>query len=137
MISGIFRLLHPPIVLTTPSPLKIPGNTKEPMEGNAAHEGIDIMASVNQRGIYPIVSMTDGTIQNLGWLELGGYRIGILAPGGAYFYYAHLDSYAPLTEGSRFMPEISLGIWAIPDTVKLKEQPAGSGPLTPRDLPDR
>lgn len=35
MISGIFRLLHPPIVLTTPSPLKIPGNTKEPMEGNA------------------------------------------------------------------------------------------------------
>ena len=59
------------------------------------------MASVNQRGIYPIVSMTDGTIQNLGWLELGGYRIGILAPGGAYFYYAHLDSYAPLTEGQQ------------------------------------
>ena len=56
--------------------------------GKRRHEGIDIMASVNQRGIYPIVSMTDGTIQNLGWLELGGYRIGILAPGGAYFYYA-------------------------------------------------
>ncbi len=36
------------------------------------------------------------------------------------------------------MPEISLGIWAIPDTVKLKEQPAGfHGPFTPRDLPDR
>ena len=69
--------------------------------GERRHEGIDIMASVNQRGIYPIVSMTDGTIQNLGWLELGGYRIGILAPGGAYFYYAHLDSYAPLTEGQQ------------------------------------
>ena len=89
------------------------------------HEGIDIIASVNQRGIYPIVSMTDGTIQNLGWLELGGYRIGILAPGGAYFYYAHLDSYAPLTEGQQVHAGDLLGYMAIPDTVKLKEQPAG------------
>lgn len=93
--------------------------------GKRRHEGIDIMASVNQRGIYPIVSMTDGTIQNLGWLELGGYRIESLLPEVLIFIMHILIPMLLLQKGSRFMPEISLGIWAIPDTVKLKEQPAG------------
>ncbi|MEG0904211.1 MAG: M23 family metallopeptidase [Lachnospiraceae bacterium] len=67
--------------------------------GVRRHEGTDIMAAIEKRGFYPIVSMTDGVIANLGWLELGGYRIGILAPSGAYFYYAHMDSYANIQEG--------------------------------------
>lgn len=67
--------------------------------GKRGHEGTDIMASVNRRGVYPVVSMTDGVILHKGWLEQGGYRLGITAPGGAYFYYAHLDSYAGLKEG--------------------------------------
>jgi murein DD-endopeptidase MepM/ murein hydrolase activator NlpD len=67
--------------------------------GKRGHEGTDIMASTNERGVYPIVSMTDGTVLHKGWLEQGGYRLGITAPGGAYFYYAHLDSYADLEEG--------------------------------------
>ncbi len=62
--------------------------------GKRGHEGVDLIASKNERGLYPIVSMTDGKITNKGWLEKGGYRIGVMAPGGAYFYYAHLDSYA-------------------------------------------
>lgn len=67
--------------------------------GERGHEGTDIMASKNERGLYPIVSMTDGIVKKMGWLEKGGYRIGILAPSGAYFYYAHLESYADLKEG--------------------------------------
>lgn len=67
--------------------------------GKRGHEGTDIMASVNERGLYPVVSMTDGVLLHKGWLEQGGYRLGITAPGGAYFYYAHLDSYADLNEG--------------------------------------
>ena len=67
--------------------------------GSRWHEGTDIMPSVSERGLYPVVSMTDGTVRNMGWLELGGWRIGIDAPGGAYFYYAHLSSYADLQEG--------------------------------------
>lgn len=67
--------------------------------GNRWHEGTDIMPSVSERDLYPVVSMTDGTVRNMGWLELGGWRIGIDAPGGAYFYYAHLSSYADLQEG--------------------------------------
>ncbi len=67
--------------------------------GKRGHEGTDIMAAVDERGRYPVVSMTDGVIRHKGWLEKGGYRLGIVAPGGAYFYYAHLDSYADLEEG--------------------------------------
>lgn len=67
--------------------------------GERGHEGTDIMPSVNEPGIFPIVSMTDGTVENKGWLELGGYRLGIRSPHGAYFYYAHLDSYADIEEG--------------------------------------
>lgn len=62
--------------------------------GDRGHEGCDIMASINQRGIYPIYSMTDGVIENIGWLRLGGYRIGVRSESGAYFYYAHLAEYA-------------------------------------------
>lgn len=65
------------------------------------HEGTDIMALNNERGYYPIVSMTDGIIENIGWLEKGGYRVGIRSPHGAYLYYAHLYRYAEgLEEGS-------------------------------------
>lgn len=62
--------------------------------GERGHEGCDIMASVNERGIYPIYSMTDGVVENIGWLRLGGYRIGIRSDTGAYFYYAHMAEYA-------------------------------------------
>ena len=67
--------------------------------GSRGHEGTDIMAKKNVRGLYPIVSMTDGVVTKKGWLEQGGYRIGITAPSGAYFYYAHLESYADLEVG--------------------------------------
>ena len=66
--------------------------------GERGHEGCDIMASVNERGIYPIYSVSDGVVENVGWLRLGGYRIGIRSPSGAYFYYAHLAEYAKEVE---------------------------------------
>ena len=68
-------------------------------QGERGHEGTDIMPSVNERGVFPVVSMTDGIVENKGWLELGGYRLGIRSPHGAYFYYAHLDSYGNIQEG--------------------------------------
>ncbi len=63
--------------------------------GDRRHEGTDIMANENTRGIYPVVSVSDGVIENKGWLEQGGYRIGVRSESGAYYYYAHLYSYAP------------------------------------------
>ena len=69
--------------------------------GKRGHEGTDIMAEKNERGIYPIVSMTDGVVESKGWLEKGGYRIGIKSPSGVYFYYAHLASYANVEKGQQ------------------------------------
>lgn len=66
------------------------------------HEGCDIMGSKMPSGYYPVVSMTDGVIEKIGWLEMGGWRIGVRAPGGAYLYYAHLYDYAgDFKEGDR------------------------------------
>ena len=77
--------------------------------GKRGHEGTDIMATQNIAGIYPIVSMTDGIIRSKGWLEKGGYRIGVEAPSGAYFYYAHLDSYAEMEIGDEIQAGDLLG----------------------------
>lgn len=61
--------------------------------GERQHEGCDLFGSVDEPGHYPVVSITCGKVEQVGWLPLGGYRIGIRSPGGGYFYYAHLDSY--------------------------------------------
>lgn len=61
--------------------------------GKRGHEGVDLMASEDAPGLYPVLSMTDGIITQKGWLEKGGWRIGVSSPSGGYFYYAHLDSY--------------------------------------------
>lgn len=58
------------------------------------HEGCDIMDNQNEAGRIPIVSATDGVVTNIGWLYLGGWRIGITSENGFYYYYAHLDSYS-------------------------------------------
>lgn len=62
--------------------------------GKRAHEGTDVMAAMDESGYYPIVSITDGTVEQIGWLEKGGWRIGIRSGNGNYYYYAHLHSYA-------------------------------------------
>lgn len=62
--------------------------------GSYGHEGTDLMPDTNVAGVYPVLSMTDGVVEKIGWLEKGGYRIGIRGPHDGYFYYAHLDSYA-------------------------------------------
>ncbi|MCT4563027.1 MAG: M23 family metallopeptidase [Maledivibacter sp.] len=58
--------------------------------GDRTHEGNDLIADLGT----PIVSMTDGEITRIGWLEYGGQRIGITTSKGTYFYYAHMDRYA-------------------------------------------
>ena len=61
--------------------------------GRRKHEGIDLIADPDKSGYFPIVSMTDGTVEQVGWLEKGGWRIGIRSAGGNYYYYAHFHSY--------------------------------------------
>lgn len=78
--------------------------------GERKHEGTDLMGACYERGTYPIISMTDGVVEQMGWLEKGGWRIGIRAPSGGYFYYAHFHSFAPgLQEGDRIKAGELLG----------------------------
>ena len=67
--------------------------TERSYGGKRLHEGCDLMAVTNERGRYSVCSMTDGIVKNIGWLEQGGWRIGIESEAGIYYYYAHLDSY--------------------------------------------
>lgn len=60
-------------------------------KGTRQHYGIDIMDPDNTPGKIKVFSITDGVIENIGWNELGGYRVGIRTHEGAYFYYAHLN----------------------------------------------
>lgn len=70
--------------------------------GERRHEGCDIMGSERERGFYPVVSISDGVVEKIGWLEKGGWRIGIRTESGAYLYYAHLYSYSQdFKEGDR------------------------------------
>lgn len=78
--------------------------------GERTHEGCDLMAVSNERGRYKVCSMTDGTVKNIGWLEQGGWRIGIESDSGIYYYYAHLDSYEKAFErGERVVAGQILG----------------------------
>ena len=78
--------------------------------GNRTHEGCDLMAVSNERGKYKVCSMTDGTVRQIGWLEQGGWRIGIESDYGVYYYYAHLDSYEKaFEEGERVVAGQILG----------------------------
>jgi murein DD-endopeptidase MepM/ murein hydrolase activator NlpD len=78
--------------------------------GARKHEGTDLIPEYNISGLYPIISITDGVVEKIGWLEKGGYRVGIRAPSGAYFYYAHLESYAEdLKQGDKIKAGQLLG----------------------------
>lgn len=70
--------------------------------GARGHEGCDLMAAVQQRGYYPVVSVSGGSVEKMGWLPQGGYRIGIRSRHGVYYYYAHLAEYEDgITEGTQ------------------------------------
>ena len=77
--------------------------------GAYKHEGCDIMAEKNVSGYYPIVSVTDGVIENIGWLPKGGYRVGIRSNHDGYFYYAHLSSYTNIKKGDSIKAGTLLG----------------------------
>ena len=69
--------------------------------GDRIHEGTDIMPPKQKRDCYKIYSVSDGVVSNIGWLPQGGWRIGITAPNGTYFYYAHLSSFADMEKGDK------------------------------------
>ncbi len=54
------------------------------------HEGLDIVA---EKGT-PVLSMTGGTVERLGWTFYSGTRVGVRGDDGRYYFYAHLSGAA-------------------------------------------
>jgi murein DD-endopeptidase MepM/ murein hydrolase activator NlpD len=62
------------------------------------HEGVDVYADEGT----PVVSMTAGVVERIGWTEFSGWRIGIQGTDGFFYFYGHLHSYvAGLKPGAR------------------------------------
>lgn len=60
------------------------------------HLGNDLMGSIGA----PIVAVESGVVENLGWNQYGGWRIGIRSfDTKRYYYYAHLRKNHPYAEG--------------------------------------
>ena len=55
------------------------------------HEGVDITAEPGT----PVLSMTDGVVERVGWTFYSGLRVGVRGTDGRYYFYAHLSATAP------------------------------------------
>lgn len=63
-------------------------------EDDKWHRGADIMDRENVRGRIPVMSITNGAVQDAGWQDALGYYVGVVTQNGTYYQYAHLDSLA-------------------------------------------
>jgi murein DD-endopeptidase MepM/ murein hydrolase activator NlpD len=62
------------------------------------HHGEDIFAPLGA----PILAVADGTVHQIGFIPIGGYRFWLRDEAGNEFYYAHLSAYSPLAvEGNQ------------------------------------
>jgi murein DD-endopeptidase MepM/ murein hydrolase activator NlpD len=71
------------------------------------HEGNDIVAEEGT----PVLSMTAGTVEAVGWTFYSGTRVGIRGTDGKYYFYAHLSEVAPgIAVGAPVEPGTVLGL---------------------------
>ncbi len=103
--------------------------------GGRSHEGIDLFAA---RGT-PVVAVADGTLFNVGWNGLGGWRLWVRDTAGNGFYYAHLDAYSPAArEGASVTRGTVLGYVGDSGDARgtsphlhFEIHPGGGGPVPP------
>jgi murein DD-endopeptidase MepM/ murein hydrolase activator NlpD len=103
--------------------------------GGRYHQGIDIFAT---RGT-PVVAVADGSLFNVGYNGLGGWRLWVRDASGNTFYYAHLSAYAPAArEGASVARGTVIGY--VGDTgdargtsphLHFEIHPGGGGPVPP------
>ena len=70
------------------------------------HEGNDIFAEPGT----PVRAVTDGLVEQAGWLFYSGWRVGIRADDGRYWFYAHLSQAPGVTQGQRVAAGQTIGL---------------------------
>jgi murein DD-endopeptidase MepM/ murein hydrolase activator NlpD len=106
--------------------------------GGRLHEGIDLFAA---RGT-PVVAVADGSLFNVGWNGLGGWRLWLRDGAGTGYYYAHLDAFAPAArEGAAVSRGTVVGYVGDSGDAKgtsphvhFEIHPGGGGPIRPYPL---
>lgn len=109
-----------------------------PRPGGRYHQGIDLFAA---RGT-PIVAIADGTLYNVGYNGLGGWRLWLRDRGGNAFYFAHLSAFAPgAAEGAAVTRGTVIGFVGdsgdargTPPHLHFEVHPGGAGPVPPYPL---
>lgn len=112
LFYGMARLRHPVLLwslwcMGPPPALEVPVDGVRarqiahtwgaPRSGGRHHKGVDIFAA---RGT-PIRSSTDGLVARVGVVSLGGNAVSVVGPGLYVHYYAHLESFGPVSVGKR------------------------------------
>jgi murein DD-endopeptidase MepM/ murein hydrolase activator NlpD len=70
------------------------------------HEGTDIFAEPGT----PVLAVLGGRVEQIGWTFYSGWRVGVRGDDGRYWFYAHLQRFAPgLGSGTRIDPGDELG----------------------------
>jgi len=106
-----------------------------PRAGGRYHQGIDLFADTGT----PLVAVADGTLFNVGYNGLGGWRLWVRDRSGNTFYYAHLSAYtATSTEGASVARGDVIGYVGntgdavgTPPHVHFEVHPGGGGPVPP------
>ena len=106
-----------------------------PRPGGRYHQGIDLFA---ERGT-PLVAVADGSLSRVGWNGLGGWRLWLHDGAGTDYYYAHLESFAPVArEGARVSRGTVLGYMGDSGSARgtgvhlhFEIHPGGGGPVRP------
>jgi len=106
--------------------------------GGRYHQGIDLFAA---RGT-PVVAVADGSLFNVGYNGLGGWRLWVRDRSGNTFYYAHLSAYAPVaTEGASVARGTVIGYVGDSGDARgtsphlhFEIHPGGGGPVPPHPI---
>lgn len=105
--------------------------------GGRVHRGMDLFAKTSA----PVVAEVDGTVFNVGWNDVGGWRYWIRDQWGNEYYHAHLSAFAPAAkEGARVTAGTVLGFVgntgdakSTPPHLHLEIHPVGGEPIPPFD----